>query len=51
MFLIILYILGDSDKGDLESEKGSIKSTILQKFSPKLIKTILELLCDESVRV
>lgn len=29
-------------------DSKSQKSTILQKFSPKLIKSILELLCDES---
>ena len=35
------------------SEKGeeSQKSTILQKYSPQLVKMILELLCDESVSV
>ena len=29
----------------------SRRSIILQKFSPKLIKSILELLCDETVSV
>ena len=32
-------------------DSKSQKSTILQKFSPKLIKSILELLCDESVSI
>ena len=46
---------GSSEKLDAGSEKeadhedGSAKSTILQKFSPHLVKSILELLCDESV--
>ena len=33
----------------LSDKAESRRSAILQKFSPKLIKNILELLCDESV--
>ena len=33
------------------SERESRRSALMQKFSPKLIKNILELLCDESVRI
>ena len=38
-----------SREDDKASEKAeSFKSMLLQQFSPKLIKMILELLCDES---
>ena len=41
-----------SEHGDEGSEKGGEeKSTILQKYSPQLVKMILELLCDESVSI
>ena len=39
--------LGTSE--GLSEKADSRRSAILQKFSPKLIKNILELLCDESV--
>ena len=50
MFLILL----GSDKGEGSEKEGgeraeSQRSAILSKYSPKLVKQILELLCDESV--
>lgn len=41
---------GAKSKSDAQSE-ADVKSAILQKFSPNTIKAILELLCDESVRL
>ena len=46
---------GTSDRsgrvdGSEKGGGGSLKSTVLQKYSAQLVKMILELLCDESVR-
>jgi hypothetical protein len=41
---------GDGEEGGSEPMSEEQRSMILQKYSPQLVKLILELLCDESVR-
>ena len=53
MFLIVpnfKMFTGDQEQSEKPFDKvESLKSQLLQKFSPRLVKQILELLCDESV--